>query len=136
MWGNAEKAAEKKNKSTAVLIVITVVMLVFTGLASLWIVTKKNENKTAYIYQQDKLIYTIDLNRVEESYRITIEGNDGCENIIEVRHGEIGIISADCPDKVCVDMGFIGDGLVPVVCVPNGIMIVVKSDGGDVDAKV
>lgn len=128
-------------KSTAVLIIITLLLLAVSGFAAYMTYHAKNENRTAYIYRGDELLYTIDLDSVSQSYTIELVSDAGHVNTVEVRksygstQGEIGIISADCPDKICVKTGFIGDGVMPIVCVPNGIMIVIKDSGGQIDAQ-
>lgn len=122
-------------KSTVILIIVTLLLLAASGIAAYMTYHAKNESKTALIYQGDKLIYTIDLDSVTQAYTIEIISGDGHKNTVEVRNGKIGIISADCPDKICVNTGFIGDGVMPIVCVPNGVMIVVKDDGGQIDAQ-
>lgn len=88
------------------------------------------DEKIARIYQNKKLIYTINLNSVNEAYRLTIVGDDGAENIVEVRSGSIGIIEASCPDHICIDTGFIDNSSVPIVCLPNKIIIEI-SDKAD-----
>ncbi len=78
---------------------------------------------TAEIYQNGALLKTVDLSAVTESSVFTLTGENGCSNTIEVRPGSIGIISADCPDKLCVQQGFISDSLLPVTCLPNRLVI-------------
>lgn len=122
-------------KGTVVLIIITAMLLTASGVAVYMTYHAKNENKTAYIYRSDELLYTIDLDSVEQTYTIELVSGDGHKNTVEVRRGEIGIVSADCPDKICVKTGFIGDGVIPIVCVPNEVMIVVRDGGGQIDAQ-
>jgi len=81
----------------------------------------------ARIYQNGTIIRTIDLSAVEEPYQFTICGADGEENTIEVKNGEIGMISANCRDQICVKMGFIHSAAMPVTCLPNHIVIEVGS---------
>ena len=69
----------------------------------------------------------MDLSAVEEPYQFTICGADGEENTIEVKNGEIGMISANCRDQICVKMGFIHSAAMPVTCLPNHIVIEVGS---------
>jgi len=83
---------------------------------------------TAHIYQDGVLLKSIDLNAVTESYRFTVTGQNNCRNEIEVRPGSIGILSADCPDKLCVHQGFIDSSLLPITCLPNRLVIQIKSE--------
>lgn len=66
---------------------------------------------------------SIPLAEETESRTFTVEGDNGCVNEIEVRPGSIGIISADCPDKLCVGQGFISDTRLPITCLPNRLVI-------------
>ena len=82
----------------------------------------------AYIYQNGNLVQSISLWDVTEAYRITIKGENNAENEIEVRPGSIGMISASCPDKLCVHQGFIDNSLLPVTCLPNRLVIQVRTE--------
>ncbi len=116
----------KKNK---ILIFVTLLLLVVLTCFSYIIYNKKINNKIAKIYQDGNLIYEINLDKVEEAYTIKIDGDKEHYNIVEVRKGEIGIIEASCPDKVCVNMGFVSDGLLPITCLPNKLII--EIEGGE-----
>lgn len=77
----------------------------------------------ASIYQNGILLQEIDLSKVSEAYQITVTGDNNCTNVVEVRRGSIGILSADCPDKLCVHQGFIDNALLPITCLPNRLVI-------------
>ena len=47
----------------------------------------KQPEKIARIYQQDKLLYEIDLSQVTQAYTITIDGENGAENVVLVEQG-------------------------------------------------
>lgn len=107
------------------LTLITIICGLFAAgiIGSILIYTHQSGAKIAYIYQNGECIQTIDLNQVSESYTFTVEGADGAYNEIEVRPGEIAVISASCPDKVCVHAGFIQNDLLPISCIPNRLVI-------------
>lgn len=107
--------------SLCVIIIISIIVCVMM-LMEQKSKTKAGE-KTARIYQNQKLIREINLDEVKEAYTIEISGEHGEYNVIEVRPGEIGMKSASCPDELCVQMGFIRDGKMPVTCLPNKIVI-------------
>lgn len=83
----------------------------------------ETEMKTAEIYQDGSLLYTIDLNAVAESYEITVTGENNAYNIILVEQGQISMKDASCPDKLCVHMGKIHNASLPVTCLPNKVVI-------------
>lgn len=84
---------------------------------------------TAELYQDGSLIREISLNEVAEPYTFTIYAQNGGFNTVEVRSGSIGIVSADCPDQICVRQGFIGSSLLPVTCLPNRLVIQIREAG-------
>ncbi len=89
----------------------------------------EGEQRTAYIYSDDKLIDTIDLGSVEDEYFFRVENSDGTGfNTVTVRPGEIGVTDASCPDKVCMHTGFIHSSALPIVCLPNKIVIKISEN--------
>ena len=88
----------------------------------------EKDDLIAYVYSNNVLIETIDLNTVEKTYSFTVGSPESDYNIIEVHHGEIGIIDASCPDKICQSTGFINSSLLPIVCLPNKLVIEIKSN--------
>lgn len=84
---------------------------------------RKASDYAADIFQDGILIETILLSEVREERTFTIEGDGGCVNEVAVRPGSIAIISADCPDKLCVHQGFISDSRLPITCLPNRLVI-------------
>ena len=88
----------------------------------------------ARITQNGELLEEIPLEEVEEPYSFTITGENGAENTVSVERGRISISHASCPDQVCVNQGWISNGVVPIVCLPNGIVIEITGGGEDLDA--
>ncbi len=82
----------------------------------------------ADIYQDGVLLQSIDLHAVQAPYTFTIQGKNHCVNEIEVRQGSIGIISANCPDKLCVHQGFIQNSKLPITCLPNHLVIQIRTN--------
>lgn len=81
---------------------------------------------TACVYQNGQLLHSIPLDQVTESYRFTIEADDGGYNIVEVSPAGISIAQADCPDQICVLQGRISDSLLPITCLPHRLVIELK----------
>lgn len=119
---NFEKKV-KENKTVCILCVIIILILAASLAAIVLAKQNKAEGKYANIYQNGNLVRTLELDAAEEDYTFTIYGTHGEENTIEVRDGKVGMVSANCPDQLCVDMGFISTGTMPVTCLPNHIVI-------------
>lgn len=120
-------------KRTKIICIAAAAILLILGIAGSFAVlnTQTSQNITADIYQHGELIRSINLSDVTESYTFDIEGPDGAYNTIEVRPGEIAVIDASCPDKVCVNMGFIRNSALPITCLPNELVIRIEDGSSD-----
>lgn len=90
--------------------------------------------KTAQIVQNGKIVRTVELTGVSEPYEFEIVSDCGGSNTVRVENGKIGIVSATCPDKICVKQGFISTGALPIVCLPNKLSVVITEKDDEIDA--
>lgn len=106
-----------------------IVVTVIAALSVIWVMINKQRvsNAVANVYQYGELIRSIDLNEVEDSYTFQIEGVNGAYNTVLVEHGYISITDASCPDQVCIHQGKISDGVLPITCLPNQVIIKIES---------
>lgn len=119
----------KSNKFWATLLAA----LVLVSGASAFFLFSGQDGTVAKVYQNGELIHSVDLSRVEEPYVITVNGK--AENTVSVENGRICVSHATCPDQVCVHQGWISNGVVPIVCLPNRLIIEIQSRGdAEVDA--
>ena len=96
-------------------VIITAFLLLLSTASLLYLLVEKDKSDyAAEIFQDGVLIICIYLNDISQAETLTIQG---------VRPGSIAIISADCPDKLCVRQGFISDSKLPVTCLPNRLVI-------------
>lgn len=104
---------------------IAAFLILVTAACLLYLLAVRNHAQScvAEIYQNGNLILTIPLDQVQEPYTLDIKGENGHVNCIEVRPGSIGMISANCPDLLCVRQGFIHNPTIPVTCLPNRLVI-------------
>jgi hypothetical protein len=61
-------------------------------------------------------------------------------NKVVVHNGKVGIVDADCKDKICINQGFIGKVGERIVCLPNRLVIEVvgeqiDNEGADVISR-
>lgn len=118
-------------KRAAILVTVILCILAVSVFTVIYMQNTAAEGMYAYIYQNDKLIKTIDLSAVKEPYTITITAENGGSNVLEVRQGSIGVVDASCPDHLCMNMGFISNSLMPVTCLPNHLVIRVGGSTGE-----
>lgn len=114
----------KLSEQKTPLIIATFLLLLSLG-SMLFLLLPRGESAKyiADIYQNGILLQSISLYDVEEAYRFEITGENACKNTIEVRPGSIAIVSADCPDQLCVHQGAIHNSLLPITCLPNRLVI-------------
>ncbi|MCM1412604.1 MAG: NusG domain II-containing protein [Lachnospiraceae bacterium] len=91
---------------------------------------------TAEIYQDGSLLYRIPLSDISENRTFTVMSAEGGINEIEIRQDSIGVISADCPDRLCVHQGFITNDKLPVTCLPNRLVILLRPAPGEPDNDI
>lgn len=107
-----------------------VILLLLCGAAWFFMQNGTGESRmTAEIYLNNVLVRTVDLDAVTEAYTFTVDGKIGA-NVIAVEPGRICVQEADCPDQVCVNQGWQADGVLPIVCLPNKLVIQLTASEG------
>ena len=109
-------------------------VLLAAGAAASLFLNRPLDHPVARITLDGTLVAEVDLTAVDAPYDIPIEGPGGFTNTILVEPGRIRVREAGCPDQICVNQGFISDGTVPIVCLPNKLMIQIVGGGDDLDA--
>ena len=79
------------------------------------------------VIKNNEVIKTIDLSKVKESYEFEVKGDNEESNTIKVENTGVSIISASCKDKICIHTGKIKDSSLPIVCLPNKLIIKFES---------
>ena len=111
-------------RKRAVFLSLILLLFVLSSVLTIYYIrSARPASSVAEIYQNGSLLHSIRLDEVTASYTITIVSEDSGCNIVEVRPGAIGILSADCPDLICVSQGFLTDSLLPITCLPHRLVI-------------
>ena len=124
--------ASMNDRKKAVL--LTTVLLVIAVLCGVWIYAvshssvESSQALYADLYQNGELLQTIRLDTTIDEYTFEISGDNGASNTVCVRPGSIAIVSASCPDQICVHQGFISTSLLPITCLPNRLVIRVREE--------
>ena len=111
------------------LIIIGIVIV--AGLAMLIPKFFSKDNLTAEIYVDGKIEYEINLNDVEEQYKINPNSNPETE--ITVENGRICFSHAECKDKLCVGSGWLSSNGQTAACLPARVVINIKGNDNSVD---
>lgn len=115
-------------------VILLLLVLVGAACAAYVLLRPAGTGAVARITLDGELVEEIDLSAVTQAYTFTVEGPGGFTNTIQVEHGRIRVLEAGCPDQVCVNQGYISDGTVPIVCLPNRLVIEIVGGGDSLDA--
>ena len=117
------------------LIILILLVLAAVGAAIFLLFPRDNDGGTiARITLDGAVVAEIDLSRQTAPDTMTVKGKSGLTNTILVEPGRIRGDKADCPDQICVHQGFIDNGTVPIVCLPNKLIIEITGGGDGLDA--
>lgn len=86
------------------------------------------DNRIAEVFLHNKLVKTIDLDRVEQPYTFRLDTGNGGYNVLKVSPGKIEVVEANCRDQICVNQGAIHDGVKPIVCLPHELVIKINGE--------
>lgn len=105
---------------------VIAVLLIFAGVFY-YFTLPGDAGNTAEISVDGNIVDVVSLSGENDGvYKI-----EGMNISYEINDGEIAIISSDCPDKVCIDDGFISLGGQKIVCLPNKTVISIPRDSDD-----
>ena len=110
---------------------ITVFLLLAGVAGSLWTL-RPSPFAQVEVVQNGITIYR--LNLAQESDRTITVCYNGSRNLIEIQNHQIHIREADCPDQTCVHAGWLSDNGLPIVCLPNRLVIRATHPTGETDA--
>ncbi len=106
-----------------ILIFLALLILVLAGFIAMWIYHSVGDSTTAIIEHNSTQIERINLDKVTQSDIIFIDDGRDCQVEIEVENGRIRVRSSSCPDKVCVNCGWLEKKGDTSVCLPNGVVV-------------
>lgn len=112
--------------------IILCIVLIAVGITCwlvMWFVLPAGN--TADVYIDGKMVQTIDMT-VDDAYEFS---TDRGSNTVVVESGKIRVSDADCPDKVCVDMGWKSRRGETITCLPHKLVIEIQG-GGERDIDV
>ena len=110
-------------------ILILICVLIFSiGIIGSAFVLFSPKKSNVNIKRDGRLLYSFDLSSTEDSV-IEIPYGESY-NTVEIKDGKIRVSDAGCPDKTCVNTGWLSSASMPIVCLPNHLVIEF-SDGND-----
>ncbi|MBR5273268.1 MAG: NusG domain II-containing protein [Clostridia bacterium] len=105
-------------------VILAVILLVaLIGMGTVWIYHNFTESTVVVIEHNSVEINRINLDKIEQSDIIFINDDDGCHVEIEVENGRARVLSSTCPDKICVNCGWLENKGDSAVCLPNKVVV-------------
>lgn len=118
-----ENRNEEKKKRNSVLLFITFIMLAIGAMAFGWGQLQEN-GATAVVTVDGEERYRCSLFMEKE---IVIDDT----NTLVIKGGEVDMISADCPDQICVKHNPISKAGETIICLPNKVVVTIESLTGN-----
>lgn len=115
--------------------ILLAVLLAAVAACCALLLMPKESGTVARITFNGNVVSEIDLSAVDGSSSFIVTGEAG-SNTIAVEQGRIRVTEADCPDHVCVNQGWISDSALPIVCLPNKLVIEIIGGESDLDVAV
>ena len=111
--------------------IILVCALLFAAVAAFVMIRFVNHpGNTVVVSIDGKDVAEYPLN---EDIEVEFNTDDGHVNVLRISDGKAEMLSADCPDKLCVKRGAIYLTGQTIVCLPHKLVVRVEGKGG-VDA--
>lgn len=117
-------------------LILIVCIAIIATLALAWntfSVANSTGHITAVISQDGKILKSIKLNAVNSPEYVTIN-NHGIKQVIVVEKGKIKFTESDCPDKICVEAGWLTKTGDRSVCLPSKTLITIIGDDKQLDS--
>ncbi|MDD4657545.1 MAG: NusG domain II-containing protein [Eubacteriales bacterium] len=66
---------------------------------------------------------------------VDIQGINGITRV-HLQDGRVRVVESACPDKICVETGWISNSARPIACLPNRVIIkIIDYKDGDIDLR-
>lgn len=118
-------------KKDLILIGVMLILCVISYVAIQFFV--KKDGSRVLVKVDGMVKYEHQLNQDTE---LTVQGYQGGENHIVIHDGKVSMTDADCPDKLCVNMGKISKTGETIVCLPHRVVVEITGAGDGVDSVV
>ena len=120
MKRSAAKRLIRKRDAAIIIMILLTVIICFAGYKLF-----SPSGRTAVITINGKTAEKLSL--TESGGRdITLKEAEGI--VIEINNGRIRVKSADCPDKICVNTGYISKVGEKIVCLPKKLILEIKAE--------
>ncbi len=90
------------------------------------------KGKTVKIEVDSKTVASLPL---DENRVYNVEINGKTTNTVEIKDKRVCVLSADCPDKICVKHRKIEKSGESIICLPNRVVVSIEGEQTEVDGE-
>ncbi|MBR2100172.1 MAG: NusG domain II-containing protein [Eubacterium sp.] len=72
---------------------------------------------------------------LDEDTIYNVEIDSTITNTVEIKNKKVSVISADCPDKICVNHRAISKSGESIICLPNKVVVSIEGEKTEVDGE-
>ena len=131
---NSSKNSERKRVTVWDFVLMAALTVAATGTVLLRS-GGSDEALEVVVKKDSSIVYTANLSEISEGSEIEID--DEYHIILKVMSDGVQVISSDCGDKVCVNIGKITKSGQAVVCLPAHVSVALKGgEASDIDVMV
>ena len=125
----AEQKENKNNRIKKADIILLLGIIILGIVMIIMIQLFKKPGKKVVIEIDGKEVDSFLLNEENEGLKKTYKSYDGKgENTILIKDKKVSVISADCPDKICVHHKQIDQSGESIICLPHRFIVEVKDE--------
>lgn len=106
-----------------------IVFICLAAFAFMFFSRKEGSRLIVYVDGNEYASYPLN-----EDLEYTVRQENGTYNTFIIKNGEVDMVAASCPDKLCVKDRSIHYSNETIVCLPNNVVLqIVNGDESDVD---
>lgn len=114
--------------------ILIAAIIVIAGLVMVWNYygAASDQGLTAVITHDSKLIKQIELSSLNRTQTIDLT-NEGIHQVIRAEKGRIRFVESNCPNKTCVNTGWLTKPGDKAVCIPSHVFVKVVGEKKQTD---
>lgn len=121
------------NKHDKIFIAIVLIFAISLFLSTGKLIGSVNTDKAqAIVTHKDKEVLRINM---DSNGFYTVKGDMG-DVVIEVKDGKVRVAEEKSPLNYCSIQGWVGNTNIPIVCLPNSIIIVIDANGAATEEDI
>ena len=114
-------------KKRDIILILAILLISLTGWA---FAMPKGNGATVDVYIGEALYGSYDLDK-DQTVSVV---NSGIVNVIEIADRRARMKEATCPNRICVECGWIDKSGESICCAPSKVLMIIRSDDGGYDA--